>query len=77
MESINAVERELDEVLKDLELNSQKLCDQLESHDANAHNNNNNNNNKKTEIPVYIKQNKGKENDILIFFKSNSISICF
>jgi hypothetical protein len=47
MDSINAVERELDEVLKDLELNSQDLNDQLNNNHTNSdtHFNSNSNNN--------------------------------
>ena len=42
LDSINAVERELDEVLKDLELNSQDLNEQLEENEFNMKNGNNN-----------------------------------
>ena len=54
MDSINAVERELDEVLKDLELNSQDLNDQL---NKNFNNNNSNNNHlSSVELPITIQK---------------------
>ena len=62
LDSINAVERELDEVLKDLELNSQDLSEQLEENEYNMKNvnhtnsNNNNNNNNTVELPIIIQQ---------------------
>jgi len=66
LDSINAVERELDEVLKDLELNSQDLNEQLQeaeyNHLCNKNNSNNhinneiNNNNNNTELPINIQK---------------------
>jgi hypothetical protein len=56
LDSINAVERELDEVLKDLELNSQDLNEQLEENEFNMKNGNNNSTNKTVELPIIIQQ---------------------
>ena len=50
LDSINAVERELDEVLKDLELNSQDLNDQLNENEYMSHNN-------MVELPISIQKN--------------------
>lgn len=49
LDSINAVERELDEVLKDLELNSQDLNDQLEENEFQS--------NSIIELPITIQKN--------------------
>lgn len=54
MDSINAVERELDEVLKDLELNSQDLSDQLNENVYQQHNHINNNSS--IELPINIQK---------------------
>ena len=54
LDSINAVERELDEVLKDLELNSQDLNDQLQENEYNQLCSNNNNN--PIELPINIQK---------------------
>jgi hypothetical protein len=65
LDSINAVERELDEVLKDLELNSQDLNEQLEENELNMKIGNNTN--KTVELPIIIQQKN---------FKLESISSC-
>lgn len=49
LDSINAVERELDEVLKDLELNSQDLSEQLEENEFQS--------NSIIELPITIQKN--------------------
>ena len=65
LDSINAVERELDEVLKDLELNSQDLNEQLEENELNMKSGNNTN--RTVELPIIIQQKN---------FKLESISSC-
>jgi C-terminal processing protease CtpA/Prc len=61
LDSINAVERELDEVLKDLELNSQDLNEQLEENEyLTASTITNNNNSNSVEVPISIQKSGGK-----------------
>ena len=59
LDSINAVERELDEVLKDLELNSQDLNEQLEENEYLTASTITNNNSNSVEVPISI-QKSGK-----------------